>query len=193
MIMGNVTFGLIVDTFGSLRDETYKYQYDKKNICFICQLSRDGCLLKKIDYETHIKKNHNLWSYIDFLCYLHLYNANDFSRVENLVWEKLLNVSEIKKTPELYRSRLYELLGWKLRYCIALTKEKNGDYKKELIDTKKEFVSLFEPYRKECGNKFVKLSFVFMKMPPFITLLYFQIIGVVLEARKHIRILRTSD
>ena len=90
MIMGNVTFGLIVDTFGSLRDETYKYHYDKKNICFICQLSRDGCLLKKIDYDTHIKKNHNLWSYIDFLCYLHLYNANDFSRVENLVWEKLL-------------------------------------------------------------------------------------------------------
>ena len=90
MIMGNVTFGLIVDTFSSLRDETYKYQFDKKNICFICQLSRDGCLLKKIDYETHIKKNHNLWSYIDFLCYLHLYNANDFSRVENLVWEKLL-------------------------------------------------------------------------------------------------------
>jgi len=90
MIMGNVTFGLIVDTFSSLRDETYKYQFDKKNICFICQLSRDGCLLKKIDYETHINKNHNLWSYIDFLCYLHLYNANDFSRVENLVWEKLL-------------------------------------------------------------------------------------------------------
>ena len=90
MIMGNVTFGLIVDTFGALRDETYQYQNDKNNICFICQISRDGCLLKKIDYETHIKKNHNLWSYIDFLCYLHLYNANDFSRIENIVWEKLL-------------------------------------------------------------------------------------------------------
>jgi len=90
MIMGNVTFGLIVDTFGALRDETYKYENDKNNICFICQLSRDGCLLKHIDYETHIKKNHNLWSYIDFLCYLHLYNANDFSRTENIVWEKLL-------------------------------------------------------------------------------------------------------
>ena len=90
MIMGNVTFGLIVDTFGALRDEAYKYENDKNNICFICQLSRDRCLLKNIDYETHIKKNHNLWSYIDFLCYLHLYNANDFSRIENIVWEELL-------------------------------------------------------------------------------------------------------
>ena len=70
--MGNVTFGLIVDTFGSLRDDTYKYEEDRKNKCFICQLTRDRCLLKDIDYEKHIKNEHNLWSYIDFLCYLHL-------------------------------------------------------------------------------------------------------------------------
>ena len=89
MIMGNVTFGLIVDTFGSLRDETYEYENDRKNICFICQLSRDGCLIKNIDYEKHIKEEHNLWSYVDFLVYLHLYNANDFNKVEGAVWYKL--------------------------------------------------------------------------------------------------------
>ena len=90
MIMGNVTFGLIVDSFGALRDETYRYENDRKNKCFICQLSRDGCLLRNIDYEKHIKKNHQLWSYVDFLCYLHLYNANDFTRIEGSVWDKLL-------------------------------------------------------------------------------------------------------
>ena len=89
MIMGNVTFGLIVDTFGALRDETYKYHNDRKNICFICQLSRDGCLLKNIDYEKHIRDEHNLWSYVDFLVYLHLYDANNFNRIEGSVWDKL--------------------------------------------------------------------------------------------------------
>ena len=89
MIMGNVTFGLIVDTFGALRDETYKYDNDRKNICFICQLSRDGCLLKNIDYEKHIREDHNLWSYVDFLVYLHLYDANNFNRIEGSVWDKL--------------------------------------------------------------------------------------------------------
>ena len=89
MIMGNVTFGLIVDTFGALRDNTYKYEEDRENKCFICQLSRDGCLIKNIDYETHIKEEHNLWSYVDFLVYLHLYNANDFTRIEGEVWDKL--------------------------------------------------------------------------------------------------------
>ena len=90
MIMGNVTFGLIVDTFGALRDETYKYENDRENICFICQLSRDKCLLNNINYEKHIKNDHSLWSYVDFLVYLHLYNANDFTRIEGKVWDKLL-------------------------------------------------------------------------------------------------------
>ena len=90
MIMGNVTFGLIVDTFGALRDETYKYENDRANVCFICQLGKDSCLIKNIDYEEHIKKDHNIWSYVDFMTYLHLYNANDFTRIEGSVWDRLL-------------------------------------------------------------------------------------------------------
>ena len=89
MIMGNITFGLIVDTFGELRDDTYSYENDRNNICFICQLSRDKCVLKNIDFDKHIKKEHNLWNYINFLIYLHLYNPNDFSRIEGIVWDKL--------------------------------------------------------------------------------------------------------
>ena len=88
-IMGNVTFGIIVDTFGELRDETYNYENDKKNICFICQLSRDGCLLKNIDFDSHINNDHNIWNYVDFLCNLHLYDPNNFSRIEGYVWDKL--------------------------------------------------------------------------------------------------------
>ena len=90
MIMGNVTFGLIVDSFGGLRDETYNYENDKDNICFICQLSRDGCLLKNIDFDSHINNDHNIWNYVDFLCNLHLYDPNNFSRIEGYVWDKLI-------------------------------------------------------------------------------------------------------
>ena len=90
MIMGNVTFGLIVDSFGGLRDETYNYENDKENVCFICQLTRDGCLLKSIDFENHVNNEHNIWNYVDFLCHLHLYDSNNFSRVEGFVWDKLI-------------------------------------------------------------------------------------------------------
>ena len=90
MVMGNVTFGLIVDSFGALRDESYKYENDKNNICFICQLSRDGCLLKNINFDTHVQQEHNIWNYVDFLCYLHFYDANNFTKVESYVWDKLI-------------------------------------------------------------------------------------------------------
>ena len=89
MIMGNITFGLIVDSFGSLRDETYNYENDKENKCFICQISRDRCLLKSIDFDSHVNYTHNIWNYVDFLCYLHLYDPNNFTRVEGFVWDKL--------------------------------------------------------------------------------------------------------
>ena len=90
MIMWDVIWALIVDSFGGLRDETYSYENDKENVCFICQLSRDGCLIKSIDFEDHINGEHNVWNYVDFLCYLHLYDANNFSRVEGFVWDKLI-------------------------------------------------------------------------------------------------------
>jgi inositol 1,4,5-triphosphate receptor type 3 len=90
MIMGNVTFGLIVDSFGALRDETYNYDYDKNNICFICQMSKDDCLLNNIDFDNHINNDHNIWNYVYFLCYLHLYDSNNFSRLEGFVWDKLI-------------------------------------------------------------------------------------------------------
>ena len=90
MIMWDVIYALIVDSFGILRDETYKYENDKENKCYICQLTRDGCLLKNIDFNYHVKNDHNIWNYVDFLCYLHLYDPNNFSRVENFVWEKLI-------------------------------------------------------------------------------------------------------
>ena len=90
MIMGNITVGLIVDTFTILRDEAYKNENDKKNICFICQLSRDDCLLKNIDFDSHVNNEHNIWNYVDFLCYLHLYDSNNLSRVETFVWDKLI-------------------------------------------------------------------------------------------------------
>ena len=90
MIMGNITFGLIVDSFGALRDETYKYEKDKEDKCFICQISRDGCLFKSINFESHKNNIHNIWNYVDFLCFLHLYDPNNFTRVEGFVWDKLI-------------------------------------------------------------------------------------------------------
>jgi hypothetical protein len=36
----NVIFGIIIDTFAQLREASGNIEEDKKNICFICGLSR---------------------------------------------------------------------------------------------------------------------------------------------------------
>ena len=89
LILGNVFLGIIIDTFGELRNIQSENDNDRNNICFICQLSSDACLTRNIDFDKHVNTVHNIWNYVYFLAYLHLNNPNSFNRVENSVWEKL--------------------------------------------------------------------------------------------------------
>ncbi len=89
LVLGNIFLGIIVDAFGELRSENIDTENDIKNICFICQLSRDDCLKRNIDFEKHVSTEHNKWNYVYFLTYLQINNPNDFSGIENSVWEKL--------------------------------------------------------------------------------------------------------
>ena len=89
LVLGNIFLGIIVDSFGELRNINIKTENDIKNICFICQSSRDACLTKNIDFEKHVSTEHNKWNYVYFLTYLQINNPNDFSGIENSVWEKL--------------------------------------------------------------------------------------------------------
>ena len=89
LIMANVFLGIIIDTFGELRNTQSENENDRNNICFICQLSSDACLTRNIDFDNHVNTVHNIWNYVYFLAYLHLNNPNNFNRVENSVWEKL--------------------------------------------------------------------------------------------------------
>ncbi len=89
LILGNIFLGIIINAFGELRKKNSNLEDDKNNICFICQLSKDECLFRNIDFDNHIKGIHNLWNYVYFLVYLHINNSNEFNSVENLVWNKL--------------------------------------------------------------------------------------------------------
>ena len=91
LILLNVFLGIIVDAFAELRNMNWKKEKDMKNICFICQLSRDDCISRNIDFENHVKKTHYLWNYVYFMTSLHLRNVLDFNRIEKYVWDKLGN------------------------------------------------------------------------------------------------------
>ena len=72
-----------------MRDETNKNEEDRNNRCFICQLTKDDCLKKNIEFDKHVKEEHFIWNYLYFLVYLHINDPNNLNSIENDVWEKL--------------------------------------------------------------------------------------------------------
>ena len=64
VIMLNVLFGIIIDTFAGLRDARSKNQFDMVNICFIC--NQEKLIFEKYNaanggFQGHITNDHNLW------------------------------------------------------------------------------------------------------------------------------------
>jgi hypothetical protein len=89
LILGNIFLGVIVDTFAELRDEKQKFEKDSKDVCFICQLTRKASAAKMIDFDEHVKKDHCVWTYLDFIVYLLLNKPNSFNQYELDAYKKL--------------------------------------------------------------------------------------------------------
>ena len=89
LIMTNLIFGIIVDSFAAFRGSTDESEKDKKNVCFICQLTRDDAINLNIDFDKHVREMHDMWNYVYFLTYLHINNSNNFKMLETSVWDKL--------------------------------------------------------------------------------------------------------
>ena len=94
IIMINVVSGIIIDTFGRLREQFRQYTEDLENICFICGHSKEiieKCSEADMNFEIHIKEDHNLWNYFFFIGYLKSKDQTDFTGIESYVNQQLQN------------------------------------------------------------------------------------------------------
>jgi hypothetical protein len=89
LVLGNIFLGVIVDTFAELRDKKAEFENDCNNVCYICQLTREKAASKLIDFDEHIKKDHLVCNYVDFIIYLFINNYNDFNQYELSAYEKI--------------------------------------------------------------------------------------------------------
>ena len=70
-VLLNIVFGIIIDTFADLRVETQEKTSDMNGVCFICSIGRNEFdRHARGGFETHIKKEHNMWAYL-YLCLLY--------------------------------------------------------------------------------------------------------------------------
>jgi inositol 1,4,5-triphosphate receptor type 1 len=69
-IILNIVFGIIVDTFGDMRDEQFRRDEIVENTCLVCLNEKKEILETKNEFDDHIEHQHNIWNYVYFLNYL---------------------------------------------------------------------------------------------------------------------------
>ncbi|OQS07403.1 ryanodine-inositol 1,4,5-triphosphate receptor Ca2 channel (RIR-CaC) family protein [Thraustotheca clavata] len=83
IILLNITFGVIIDTFASLRT-THKEQLDDiRERCFICSI--DGYTFNRMTkrgFEYHTHMEHNVWHYIYLFVHIRKKSYTEFNGVE---------------------------------------------------------------------------------------------------------------
>jgi len=93
VIMLNIVGGIIIDTFGSLREEESAKSQDMMDNCFICgNLKADFDRLRSQSsggFREHIKINHYMWNYMYFISFLRWKEKTDYSGIESYVAQKL--------------------------------------------------------------------------------------------------------
>jgi len=130
----NIIFGIIIDTFADLRDQKTLKDYDEKNQCFICNLERTAFEKKGESFEVHTKSEHFVWNYVYYLIYLRTKKKLDFTGTESYVYEKFENEDlswfPIQRALSLVNSDKEEEEDVK-----AMVEEKLSAVQKKILDT----------------------------------------------------------
>ena len=87
-IFSNIFYAIITDAFSEIREESTMYEEDMQKVCFICQITRNDCMIKHIDFGKHIKE-HKVEKYIKFICNIILKNETNLSYEEYYVYEMI--------------------------------------------------------------------------------------------------------
>ncbi|XP_066997452.1 inositol 1,4,5-trisphosphate receptor isoform X2 [Anabrus simplex] len=86
IIVLNLIFGVIIDTFADLRSEKQQKELILKDTCFICGLNRSAFDNKTVSFEEHIKCEHNMWHYLYFIVLVKVKDPTEFTGPESYVY-----------------------------------------------------------------------------------------------------------
>ena len=101
IILLNVIFGIIIDTFGSLRNAKAVRERDTSELCFICGIEKqifDRASDEPNGFLTHIKIDHNMWNYLYFIVLLWEQDKDDDDGLELYV-RRAIEADEITWFP----------------------------------------------------------------------------------------------
>jgi hypothetical protein len=88
IVLLNVIFGIIIDTFGELRNLKDERIINTTQLCFICGISKqvfDRASDGPDGFKNHIRNDHNMWNYLCFILYLWEQDKDDDDGLEQFV------------------------------------------------------------------------------------------------------------
>jgi Na+-transporting NADH:ubiquinone oxidoreductase subunit NqrC len=94
VILLSLVFGIVIDAFAELRDKYLKNEKDKKDTCFICGASREQLEKKCENFNLHVMKVHNMWTYADYIIGLKFVDVQETNAINSYVIEQV----EMKQT-----------------------------------------------------------------------------------------------
>jgi len=86
LILLAIVTGVIIDTFGELRDQASQKAERLKSQCFMCGLG-EGVFS---NFDLHVDEEHNLWSYAAYIVYLQELPVVRQTRLEQYVHGKII-------------------------------------------------------------------------------------------------------
>merc|ERR1712216_94234 len=101
VVLLNVIFGIIIDTFSELRQIKIEKKKDREGFCFICGIPAqtfEQASSEPGPFKRHIKNDHYMWSYLSFILFIWEQDKDDDDGLELYV-RKLLEKEEITWFP----------------------------------------------------------------------------------------------
>lgn len=98
VIMLNIIFGIIIDTFSDLRGRKEEKESDKRSTCLICGLGRQVFEDHNVDFRDHEEDCHNRDDYVYFYCQTMDKDAGERSGYERYVYLQI-NSQEVAWFP----------------------------------------------------------------------------------------------
>jgi len=89
VILFDIVTGIIIDTFGSLREETSERLELLKNRALMSDLDRSDCEEAGIDFDNLRQNDQQLWNYVSLILYLSTKDEDDFTGAESAIFKAI--------------------------------------------------------------------------------------------------------
>ena len=93
LVLKNVAFGIIIDTFASMRDTITQREAYLNSTCVICKRSKELLAKNDENFFNHIASKHDIWMYVFYRIYLSTKDKDDFNGIEAVIHGYILEDS----------------------------------------------------------------------------------------------------